>query len=185
MSYFLLEEDLESESKIFLGTIRMDETERRRMIRGEVHSIMDTALNIPVKYSPAVDRSDFLNCKLPLASNKLKGLLEQKAIARVYYREIILHHQYSGYLYFYMAPPLIDCFDYRNSEVINDPSRPCGIRINGGFCLRPGPVGNMDIFRVKGLSGRKILISKGLKEFFETKEIKGVKYIKTEDYRDL
>jgi hypothetical protein len=182
LPYYVLEEDLESESRIFLGPINLDETERQRMIQGDVHYIPDTTLDIPVKYAPAYEKSDFLGQKFSLVSNRLKSILEQKANGRVYYREVILHYRYGGYLYFYMAPPLCDCFDYRNSEYAADPKIPGGIRISGGFCLRPGPLGKLDILRVKGLPGRKIIISERLREICEENEIKGVNYIRTEDY---
>jgi len=110
--------------------------------------------------------------------------LEQKATGGIYYRKMVLSYRYDSYPYFYIAPPECDCFDYSNSEYANDPGVPGGIRISGGFCLRLRLVGKLDIFRVKGMSSRKIIISEGLKEIFEACEVRGVKYIQTEDYRD-
>lgn len=184
MAYYLLEEDLRSELKLFLGPIHLDEKEWDWMIRGEDHYIPDTVMEIPVKLALADKGGDFLNQKLPLVSNRLKGILEQKATNRVYYREVILRSRYIAYLYFYLAPPLCDCFDFRNSRFVSDPRKPGGIRINGGFCLRPGPIGKLDIFRVKGLSGRKIIISRRLKEICEVNGVRGVNYIPTEHYTE-
>ncbi|HBF36428.1 MAG TPA: hypothetical protein DDW50_03820 [Firmicutes bacterium] len=185
LPYYLLEEDLESESKIFLGPMNLNPAERQWMVLGDVFHIPDTTLDIPVKYAPPKDKADFLNRKIPLVSNDFKGILEQKASGRIYFREAILECPNGPYLYFYVAPPLCDCFDYRNSEYGPDPKIPGGIRISGGFCLRPGPVGKLDIFRAKGLSSRKIIISEWLKEICEANAIKGVRYIRTEDYYDV
>lgn len=184
MGYYLLDEDPEAAGKIFLGPLDLDERERHWMIRGEIRFIPDMPLHIPVKYAPADGRTDFLNRKIPLVSNDLKSLFEQKVGGGIYYREAILHDRAAAYLYFYLAPPLCDCFDFRNSDIIADPRMPGGMRIRGGFCLRPGPVGKLDIFRVAGLSGRRIIISGRLKKICEAQGVKGVKFVRTEDYRD-
>ena len=44
---------------------------------------------------------------------------------------------------------------------------------------------NVHIFRVGGLSNRKIVITEYLKNIFELNGIKGINYINVKDYRDI
>jgi hypothetical protein len=184
-SFYVIEEDPDSINKAYLGEALFKPEEYRAMVLGKVGFIPDEQLVIPVKYRRNHDMADFLNARFPLVSEALKNLMDENTRFPFFYRQVFLQYQDDYPLYFYIAPLQLDCIDFKNSDLETDEKMPGGLRIKeGGFYLRPERVFYYEIFRVKGLSGRKLIISERLKNICEAGEMKGIRYTETKDYRD-
>lgn len=184
MAYYLMEEDLTSDIQIHLGPISLGREERKAMLLGETFFISPEPLAIPLALAPGENMADFTNCKYPLISPRFKELLEETTIDRLFYREIYLEDDTYQYPYYYLAAPKYDCIDYKNSQYEKDEGMPGGLRIKKGFYIRSTIVQKADIFRVQGLSNRKLVISERLKQLLEANGLKGIKYIETNRVSD-
>lgn len=182
MRYYVLEEDHMAECKIYLGNLDLNWSEEKAMILGETAFIATEPICIPLKRRPVRGRSDFLNTQLTLVSNKLKNLIKEKARDRVFFRATYLIYDGWDYSYYYMSPIKYDGVDRASSSYLSEGTNPGGLWITGGFSIMSAVVGKSDIFRLKGLSNRKIIISERLKETFEDNGIQGVQYIETTEF---
>ncbi|HHZ18890.1 MAG TPA: hypothetical protein GX391_00020 [Firmicutes bacterium] len=180
--YYVLEEDLDYEYKLYLGPIQLPAEERRAMILGDTRWIPREPMVIPIINKPGDELPDFLNTRMPLVSTGFKALLDREVSGRIFYRKAILVHENKFYVYYYILPRLIDCLDVHNSRFEQDPMLLGGLRFTGGFSLRQEQLVKVDIFRMKGLSFRQLLISQRLKDLLEEAGVRGVVMTATEQF---
>ena len=184
LNYYLIEEDRDFDGKLFLGKISLNIQERRAMVTGERRLIPSNSIEIPLKYPPKERASDYLSLKFPFVSEKLKDIITQVVTAKVQFRLALLRYDNQTLSYFYLLPPQYDCIDHKHSKCERDERMPGGLRITDGFYIRRDRLEKLDLFRVDGLSNRKLVISERLKECFEAEKAYGLIYTKTEKYRD-
>lgn len=183
MKYYLIEEDRNSEHKIYLGEIPLTYPEKMAMAIGDYSRIPRTPLRISLKYR--ADRmSDYLSFKYTFVSPKLQNIICQDAVADVFFRPVFLLFKGAEYPFHLTIPAKFDCIDFERSFCKNDENTPGGIRVYNGFVIRPEAVAGADIFRVKGLSNRKLIISEKFQTILERNDICGIRYIATENYQD-
>jgi hypothetical protein len=183
VKYYLIEEDRYSEHKVYLGEISLTYREKMAMATGDYSQIPRTPLRIPLKYRS--DRmSDYLSFKYTFVSPKLQKLICSDAVADVFFRPGFLLFKGEEYPVYLIIPDKFDCIDFQRSGCKDDEVTPGGIRIHHGFAICPEAVGAADIFRVKGLSNRKLVISEKFQMILQQNDICGIRYIPTEDYQD-
>ncbi|MCX7746240.1 MAG: hypothetical protein N2645_05040 [Clostridia bacterium] len=185
MQYYVIEEDSNSEYKLLLGDIAISPKERKAMFLGEDIYISAEPLLIPLKYRRKEEMSDYLSIKFPFVSHDLMCILKANVNARVFYKPTFLLYDGREYPYYYILPPKSECINFKNSKCEIDENMPGGIRIIDGFTLREDVVKNIDIFRVEGLSNRKLVISGRLRKILEENKVKGIQYIESEMYKDF
>lgn len=149
------------------------------MILGDVTQIPITPLLIPIVYKAKSELADYSNQKFPLISSKIKGLIDEYVTQRIFYRNVILTDNEGSHLFYYIVPPLVDGIDYKNSSFKEDPQNAGVPRCEEGFYIRPSVTEGMDIFLLKGLSHRKIIISQRFKQIMDVNGVKGIDYIDT------
>lgn len=182
--FYLISEDPDSPAKVYLGEIILDREERAAMLLGDTRRIPEQQMIIPLVYRNP-ELSDFLNLKFPLISDKLKNILDEYVTSCIYYRPVFLEYQESYEAYYYFVPPCYEGIDFSHSDCVKDDELPGRVKVGeGGFYLRPSVVGKADIFRLKGLSPRKIVINHRLKEIFTDNGVTGIKYLPTYRYQD-
>ncbi|MCX7748280.1 MAG: hypothetical protein N2645_15555 [Clostridia bacterium] len=185
MRYFVMEEDIHSEYKVYLDDLNLGLEEKKAMLLGDRTFIPLKHMLVPVKHRLQEEMSDYLSTKLTFVSHGLKDLIEENTITKIYYRYSFLLYKEYEYVYHYILPEKFDCIDYKKSHCEKDDNMPGGLRITNGFAIKESVVNNIDIFRVDGLSNRKLVISEKLKKIFDENQIKGVKYTETTQYRDI
>jgi hypothetical protein len=184
MGHYVLEENPVSEYRIFLGKFNIPEIERIAMIRGELRSIPLETMTINISYMFNEEPPDFLNLKFPLVSAKMKTLLDQTISTRIFYRKTLLLYGPKIFPYYYILTPKFDCLDEKNSHFEKDVKMPGGIRMTDGFYVHRDCVNGVDIFRMTGLSQKRIIISERLKSLFEGQGMIGIMYRATEQFCD-
>lgn len=185
MNYYLMNEDHKSESKIYLAPLMLDPAERVAMVTGDIRNIPVEPLDVFVGLRSAGEMPDYLNSKFTLISDKLKNILDQQVALKIFYRTVWLSDAGDLYQYYYFCPPQFECLDYQKSRFEIDPCLPGGVRITKGFYVRNDGVFKADIFRIRGLSNRIIIISERLKKLIEENQVQGVQYIRTDVYQDF
>jgi hypothetical protein len=181
--YYLIEEDWYSEHKVYLGEIALTYREKMAMAIGDYSQIPRNPLRISLKYRPS-RMSDYLSLKFTFVSQKLKKLICAQAAADIFFRPSIFLFNGEEHPFYLIVPAKYDCIDFERSFCRDDEGAPGGIRVDRGFSVCPHRVAGADIFRVKGLSNRKLVISEKFKKVMEKNDICGVKFTLTENYQD-
>lgn len=182
-SYYVLEEDMDFEDRVYLGEINLSDEERRAMVIGETRSIASETMVIPLRNKPGDLLPDFLNVKFPLVSAGFKDILDSAVSGWIFYRKAFLVYGPQFYVYYYILPRKLDCLDEKNSQFLQDQLMPGGIRITDGFNVRREQLDNVDIFRMVGLSNRQPIISERLKRLLEEANVQGAVMTETELYK--
>lgn len=176
---------MESPNKVFIGNIILSESENMGMVMGIKDLIPDTELKIPLKFVRDMEKwSDFLNVKYPLISNKLKNIIEEEIEDKLFYRKVYLNYKEFENEYYYVIAPKIDCIDFTKGGCELDDDTVGGVRFENGFTVNESKLDGLEIFKVNGLTNRKLVISENLKKIFDDNEIKGIKYIDTKEYKE-
>lgn len=184
MSYFVIEEDLESVYKVYIGEVQLSSLkERMAMTLGEIHEIPSTPLIIPIKHRCNERMSDYLNVKFNFVSDNMKNVLEDNVNEELFFRHAFLTYEGIEYPYYYLMPKKYDCIDFEKSNYEKDDGEPGGIRISNGFALKKDVINNSDIFRAKYLSNKIFIISERLKKILEENDIVGIKYTHISEYK--
>lgn len=177
--FFILEEDRNTAGELYLGRMGLSYCEGKAMILGDITQIPNTPLLIPIIYKAKSELADYSNQKFPLVSSKIKGLIDDYVNQKIFFRKVILTDNERNYLFYYIVPPLVDGIVYKSSRFKEEPQIVGGLRCGKGFYINPSVTEGLDIFLLKGLSRRKIVISERLKKIFDTNEVIGIDYIDT------
>lgn len=181
--FFILAEDRNTAGELYLGRIELSYGEGRAMILGDVTQIPITPLLVPIVYKAKSELADYSNRKFPLVSSKIKGLIDEYVTQRIFYRNVILTDDEGSYPFYYIVPPLVDGIDYKNSSFKEDPQFAGVLQCEEGFYIRPSVTEGMDIFLLKGLSRRKVIISQRFKQIMDVNGVNGIDYIDTVIFR--
>jgi hypothetical protein len=184
LNYYVIEEDVNSKYRLYTEEINIGQEEKKAMMLGKVELIPTNPLEIMLKHKFEEEMSDYLSTNFTFVSEKLKNVLKAHTTA-LFYRAAFLIFKEKKYLYYYISPKKYYCIDYDVTKYEKDEEMPGGIRIVDGFSIKKEMLTNVHIFRVGGLSNRKIVITEYLKNIFELNGIKGINYINVKDYRDI
>ena len=183
MSYYVIEEDLESVYKVYLGDIQLTMREKMAMTLGKTHEIPSDPLIIPIKHRRNKQMSDYLNVKFNFVSDNMRNVLEDNVKEELFFRHAFLTYDGLEYPYYYITVKKYDCIDFEKSNYEKDENEPGGIRITDGFALKKDVTKNSDIFKAEFLPNRLFIISERLKKILEENDIVGIKYTHISDYK--
>ena len=177
--FFILEEDRNTAGELYLGRIELSYCEGKAMILGDITQIPNTPLLVPIIYKAKPELADYSNQKFPLVSSKIKGLIDEYVNQKIFFRNVILTDNEGNYPFYYIVPPSVDGIDYKNSRFKQDPRIAGVLQCEKGFYIRPSVMEGMDIFLLRGLSRRKVIISQRFKQIMDVNGVNGIDYIDT------
>ncbi|MGL5356210.1 MAG: imm11 family protein [Cetobacterium sp.] len=105
---------------------------------------------------------------IPIVSIKIKNILIKSKIKYLFIKSIDICDTKKRERYYLVVPPRIDCLDYKKSEYDSE------IEYASKIVIDFNKVGDADMFRLKGIGNREIIVTERLFNLLNKEKLEGV-----------